>query len=131
PYDATVENTDTTTALADVGDHALIFVPGYLDGEAIDDAFRAALEDRARAGAIIVLAKPLDDGVGAPALALAGLRASQRRMDVTSMRFDAAPTTAVSAFDSPEERDVLVASDPVMNPLEVYSMDPDPAAGTV
>ena len=67
-----------------------------------------------------------------PGLSLLGLRSTRRHNDVTRIRFDAPERPAAFAsVDSVEERTLEVSDDPKRDPVEVYVLEPDPAAAGV
>ncbi|HZU84086.1 MAG TPA: hypothetical protein VE987_14255, partial [Polyangiaceae bacterium] len=130
PYDMQPPGTDWEPQLQQLERYALAVVPGYLLGSAMGAGARAALEQFATRGGVVIVFKPVGGAEQRQALALTGLRASSRRRDVLDFRFDGARPAAVSDIDSPEERTLRINAGAAPDAVESYLFDPDPAAGT-
>jgi hypothetical protein len=130
PYDSQAPGTDWSAALATLDHYSLAVVPGYLLGAAMGARSRDALEAFARKGGVVAVFKPVGTTDEPQAWKLAGLRASERRRDVLELRFDGDRPPAVTYLDSPEEHALLINDHAGPDAVEVYSLDPDPSAGT-
>ncbi len=128
PYDRPPMGASRAAQLAMIpGNYSVVIVPGYLGDYEFDATTRAALEDFARQGGVVIVQKPVVTATGADLLGFLGLTRSGRRLDVTDLRFVAsAPITR--SLDSPEERSLRVTDDTARDPSEVYTFDV--AAGT-
>ncbi len=132
PYDLPPADTDWNASIRGLlGRYSLAIVPGYLEGDALDTIGRLYLEEFAGAGGVVLLHKPVTSVAASSVLRLAGLRGSERRTDVTSLRIQGVAVPATRALDTAEERDLLVTDDPTARPVEAFVLDPDPDAGTV
>ncbi len=132
PYDLPPADSDWNIPLRSLlGRYALVIVPGYLDGAVVDTIARLYLEEFANAGGVVLLHKPVASLPTANVLRLAGLRASTRRTDVTSLHVAGSSVPAVLSFDSLEERELTVTDDPVAHPIEVFALEPDADVSTV
>jgi hypothetical protein len=130
PFDAQPPGTDWGPQLRTLDHYALAVVPGYLLGAAMGAGARAALEQFASLGGVVVVFKPVGTVEERQAWLLAGLRASARRRDVLDIRFDGARPAAVTDIDSPEERTLHINDHAAADAVETYLFDLDPAAGT-
>ncbi|MFO0645364.1 MAG: MopE-related protein [Polyangiales bacterium] len=128
PYDRPAMGASRAAQLAMIpGNYSVVLVPGYLGDYEFDATSRAALEDFARQGGVVIVQKPLVTATGDQLLGFLGLTRSGRRLDVTDVRFVAsAPITR--SLDSPEERSLRITDDTTRDPSEVYTFDV--AAGT-
>ncbi len=132
PYDRQATGTDWDASLAALDRYALAIVPGYLITAVVTPANEKALEDFVKAGGVLLVSKPVGESEPTPGLSLLGLRSTRRRNDVTRIRFDAPERPAAFAsVDSVEERTLEVSDDPKRDPVEVYVLEPDPAAAGV
>lgn len=132
PFDVQPVMTDWSSTLSDLSRHALVIVPGYILGSAVDAAARQRLEAFAERGGVVVLFKPTGSGDRREALRLAGLTRSERRRDLLAIRFDV-KTRALAAIDAEEERVLPVSSAErakKKEAVEIYVLTPDPAAKT-
>jgi peptidoglycan/xylan/chitin deacetylase (PgdA/CDA1 family) len=130
PFDEQPAGTDWQAELQRLDGYSLAVVPGYLLGAAMGAGTRAAFEQFASRGGVVVVFKPVGSGEERQAWALTGLRSSVRRRDVLDIRFDGARPPAVSDLDSPEERTLRINEHAAPDAVESYLLDPDPAAGT-
>jgi peptidoglycan/xylan/chitin deacetylase (PgdA/CDA1 family) len=130
PFDEQPPGTDWEAQLQTLDRYALAVVPGYLLGAAMGAGARAALEQFAGRGGVVVVFKPVGTPDERQSWMLCGLRASVRRRDVLDIRFDGARPPAVSDIDSPEERTIHINDHAAPDAVESYLLDPDPAVGT-
>jgi hypothetical protein len=130
PFDSQPPGTDWEPQLQTLDRYALAVVPGYLLGAAMGAAARAALEQFASRGGVVVVFKPVGTTDQRQAWTLTGLRASVRRRDVLDIRFDGTRPAAVSDIDSPEERTLHINDHAAPDAVESYLFEPDAAAGT-
>jgi peptidoglycan/xylan/chitin deacetylase (PgdA/CDA1 family) len=129
PYDEQAASTDWREALHGLDNYAAVVVPGYLIGEVVAPDIAAMLETFAERGGVVVVWKPIGKDDARAAWQLTGLRSATRHRDVAEIRFTgAAPITA--AIDSPEERRLAINSHVAPDAVEVWVLDPDPAANT-
>ena len=123
PFDTQPPKTDWTDLVRDLSRYALLIVPGYLEGGAVTDALRTALESFAERGGVLVI----DEPIGAPgqenALALAGLKTPPASGPRRCSSWRPAPP-ALEALDAPEER-LLPLSASTAAPLEVWTFEPE------
>src|SRR5438094_4531700 len=91
---------------------------------------RAALEQFANRGGIVIVFKPVGTAQDRQAWLLTGLRGSTRRRDVLDIRFDGMRPPVVTNFDSPEERTLRINNHAAPDAVESYLLDPDPTAAT-
>ncbi len=89
----------------------MAFVPAYLEGGVMGGAERAALQRFVERGGVLVMTRPIGDATSSNALDLAGLTAARQRLDLDEVLFDGLACAPVSAFDSPEERQLLVTEE--------------------
>lgn len=129
PYDEQAAGTDWREALHGLDNYAAVVVPGYLIGEVVAPDIKAMLEGFAERGGVVVIWKPIGKDDERAAWQLTGLRSATRHHDVEELRFTGtAPITA--AIDSPEERRLPINSQAAPDGVEVWVLDPDPAAST-
>ena len=125
--------TDALETLASSERYALAVVPGYLMGSAVNGEASEKLRRFVARGGVLVIAKPIGSSGATSAWELAGLRRSARHRDVETIRFDDELPGAFAAVDSPEERALPINRAhpaPTADRVEVYSLEPDPLAGT-
>ncbi len=128
PYDSPERGTDAwASSLANLNQYSMAVIPGYFVGDDVTPAERATLESFVLGGGVLVIVKPLGSP-GSNGLELAGIATSTKTLTVTSMRFDGPAAVPTSAFDTKEERDVLLSADPGASPVETYVFEP--ALGT-
>jgi len=131
PYDRPERGTDAwASSLATLSQYAMAVIPGYFVGDDLTAADRATLEDFVTGGGVLVIVKPLGSP-GSNGLELAGIATSTQKLTVTSMRFDGPAAIPTSAFDTKEERDVLVSADPASSPVETYVLEPSPGTAVL
>lgn len=128
-HDVQAAGTDWAPMLASMEGHALVIVPGYLLGSAVDAAARRALEGFAEKGGVVVLFKPLGDKDHLEAWKLAGLRGSTRRRDLTKVRMLPKSAPALAAVDAPEEETLPVnEADRGAKGIEIHVLEPADAS---
>lgn len=126
PADIAQRGDDWASALGSPSDYALVFVPGYLLGTAVDESLRSALEAFASGGGVVVVSKPIDNGRDT-ALRLAGLVGSRRQTDVEELRFTASDAPATRALDSLEERVIPFRDGHLQGAIDAWLLEPEPA----
>ena len=129
PFDKQPVDVDWRQQHGSLDNYAVVVVPGYLLGATVSDDVKAKLEAFASRGGVVILWKPIGSQSEPQALALAGLASSSRHRDVAEIRVaSTAPPTA--AIDSPEERRLVINSRVAADSVEVWVLEPDPAAKT-
>ncbi len=129
PFDMQAADVDWRERLRKLDDYSAVVVPGYLLGAAVTPDVKASLEGFAERGGVVVVWKPIGKDDDTQAWQLTGLASAKRHRDVAEIRITgAAPVTA--AIDSPEERRLEINSHVAPNAVEVWVLEPDPAART-
>ncbi len=130
PFDRQPAGTDWDSALRTLERYALAIVPGYLLGSTMTARARQELEQFARRGGVVIVFKPVGTLEQPQAWSLCGLRGGTRRRDVLEVRFDGRSPPPTADIDSPEERTLRINREPAADAVEVWALEPDPAATT-
>ncbi|CAN5545030.1 hypothetical protein BH11MYX1_BH11MYX1_24650 [soil metagenome] len=129
PFDRAPAAVDWRVGLRDLSRYSVVVLPGYLIATVVTPDVTVALEQFAEHGGVVVVWKPLGATDEPAAWKLTGLASAKRHRDISEIRITgAAPVTA--ALDSPEERRLAINSHVSSDAVEVWVLQPDPAART-
>lgn len=128
PFDFSPARQPMRAALGQLAGYSAILVPGYLLGPFVGAEERRALLGFADAGGVVAVVRPVGSASSTEAVELLGLRASERHLDVRVLEITGKRGPAFAAFDSPEEMLAPITDNVSLDPIEVYALDPDPAA---
>jgi hypothetical protein len=115
---------DWYDAFSQLDQHPVFYIPGYLLDEVVSPWMIQDMQAFAQAGGIVVLGKPIGPNIQA----FAGIQTVATHSDTTHITVDA-KVPATLWLDSAEERDLLVAVDPSLNPISVHTYTVDAASG--
>ena len=107
---------DWPAVFGELSQHAIVFFPGYVLDTSVSATQLAQLTAWVQAGGVLIMGKPS----GATLQNLAGLATVTNHSDATRIRVT--PTAPATLWlDSPEERDILLSTDPTTVPVSIQT----------